>query len=62
MNASDILYSQIHKLDTLTYLLMTNDNSMQLDPHGIASLLTGIVDGLKYAHAELRDLPFIPRD
>lgn len=53
-SASDELHTQIQKLDIITDLLMTNDKSMFLDPHGIASLLTDIVDGLKEVHSEIR--------
>jgi len=53
MEPTDILYDQILNLETLRDLLMTNDKSMQLDPHGIASLLTPIVEGLKYVKSEI---------
>jgi hypothetical protein len=55
MELSDILCTQILNLETLRDLLMTNDKSMELDPHGIASLMDGMIEGIKFVHDELLD-------
>ncbi len=55
MELSDILYTQVLNLETLRDLLMTNDKSMELDPHGIASQMDGMIEGIKYVHGELRE-------
>lgn len=56
MELSDILYDQILNLETLRDLLMTNDKSMELNPHGIASLMNGIIEVMKDVQKEIREL------
>ena len=56
MELSDILYDQILNLETLRDLLMTNDKSMELNPHGIASLMNGIIEVMKDVQEEIREL------
>ena len=53
MEPTDKISIQILNLETLQDLLMTNDKSSVFDLHGIASLMNGIVEGLKEAHGEI---------
>ena len=55
VESTDKLSIQILNLETLQDLLMTNNKSSVIDPHGIASLMHSIIEGLKEAHTEMVD-------